>query len=273
MASFITANETVTANAKINGQLSRIGGCGKPTIIGRLLNESAGVNAGRCLAVSGTANLECEEPTTAAMVRGAYGFSCYSPMHEPGDVSDGVPFYANDTMVSLMTDGSMFVDCEGTVVANNPVYVRFTSDGADNTELGKVRGNSDGTLVIDTTANAVEGIYAVVLRNGPVGVGTVETFTYATDGSATTAEIIAGLVALIDASANYSAAGTTEITVTLVAGTEISIVELRAPTPATQALWTTTDNQKAAALPGAYFTESRSGAGIVEIHFERNGGI
>ncbi len=263
MASFITANETLTQ--RFNGSISR--SC--PTIIGRLLDESAGVDAGRVVAPSGTTNLECQEPTTAALVRSAYGFTVFSPMQEDADLTDGTPHYADNTMVSIMTKGSMYVDCEGTVVAGNPVYVRHTSDGGSNTELGKVRGNSDGTLVIDTTANAVEGIYSITLNNGVV----TETFTYATDGSATTAEILAGLVALIDASANYSAAGTTEITITLVVGTEISIVELRAPTPATQALYTTTDNQKATKLPGAYFTESRTGAGLVEINFDRDGGI
>lgn len=263
MASFITANETLTAG--FNGSISRSGA----TVIGRKLDESTGVNAGRCVAPSGTANLECQEPTTAALVKAAYGFTVWTPMEEDADLTDGSPHYANDQMVSIMTDGSMWVDCEGTVVAGNPVYVRHTSDGGSNTELGKVRGNSDGTLVIDTTANAVEGVYSITLNNGVVQ----ETFPYTTDGSATTAEIIAGLVAAIDASANYSAAGTTEITVTLVAGTRIEIVELRAPTAATQLLWTTTDNQKAAVLPGAYFTSSRTGAGLAEIHFKRDGGI
>ncbi len=263
MASFITANETLTA--AFNGSISRP----MPTIIGRKLDEAAGVNAGRVLAPSGTDNLECQEPTTAALVKSAYGFSVWTPMEEDADLTDGSPHYADNQMVSIMTDGSMWVDCEGTVVAGNPVYVRHTSDGGSNTELGKVRGNSDGTLVIDTTANAVEGVYSITLDNGV----TQETFPYTTDGSATTAEIIAALVAAIDASANYSAAGTTEITVTLVAGTEIRIVELRAPTPATQLLWVVTDNQKATKLPGAYFTTSRTGAGLVEVHFKRDGGI
>lgn len=263
MASFITANETLSA--ALNGSISR----SMPTIIGRKLNESAGVNAGRVLAPSGTDNLECQEPTTAALVAAAYGFSVFTPMEEDADLTDGSPHYADDQMVSIMTEGSMFVDCEGTVVAGNPVYVRHTSDGSSNTELGKVRGTSDGTVVIDTTANAVEGVYSITLFNGV----TQETFPYTTDGSATTAEILAGLVAAVDASANYSAAGTTEVTITLVAGTRIEIVELRAPTAATQLLWVVTDNQKAAVLPGAYFTTSRTGAGLVEINFKRDGGI
>jgi hypothetical protein len=267
MASFITANEVLTQRQ--NGSISRCGGHGDPKIIGRLLDEAAGVDAGRVVAPSGTTNLECQEPTTAALVASAYGFTVFSPMQEDSDLTDGTPHYGDNSMVSIMTHGSMYVDCEGTVVAQAPVYVRFTSDGGSNTELGKVRGNSDGTVVIDTTANAVEGVYSITLFNGVVQ----ETFPYTTDGSATTAEILAALVAAIDASANYSAAGTTEITVTLVAGSEIKVVELRAPTAATQLLWVVTDNQKAAILPGAYFTESRTGAGLVEINFDHRGSV
>jgi hypothetical protein len=154
----------------------------------------------------------------------------------------------------------MFVSAEGTVVAESPVYARHTSDGGSNTTLGKVLGNSGGTLVIDTTATA-EGQYTVILFNGVLE----EKFQYSTDGSATNAEIIAGLVAAIDASANYSAAGTTEVTVTLVVGTEITLIELGSPTSTSQGQWTTTDNQKAARVPNAYFAESRTGAGLVEV--------
>lgn len=263
MASFITANETLTARQ--NGVISRLGGSGKPTVIGRLLDEALGVQAGRVVAPSGTVNLECQEPTTAALVKAAYGFAVFSPMQEDFSTTK---HYADNDMVSIMSEGSMFVDCEGTVVAGNPVYVRYTSDGSSNTELGKVCANSGGTVVIDTTST-VEGVYRVTLFNGIVN----ETFSYQTDGSASANEITTGLVAAIDASANYSAAGTTEATITLVVGTEITIVQLAGPTAAAEALYTVVDNQKAARLPGAYFTESRTGAGLVEIHFERDGGI
>lgn len=262
MASFITANETLSPF--VNGQITR----SMPTIIGRKLDESAGVNAGRVLAPSGTDNLECQEPTTAALVKAAYGFSVWTPMEEDADLTDGSPHYADNQMVSIMTDGSMAVDCEGTVVAGAKAYVRFTSDGGSNTELGKVRANSDGTVVIDTTST-VEGVYRVTLFNGVVN----ETFSYQTDGTASANEITTGLVAAIDASANYSAAGTTEATITLVAGSEITIVQLAGPTAAAEALYTVVDNQKAAWLPGAYFTTSRTGAGLVELHFKRDGGI
>lgn len=236
------------------GSISRLGAF----VSTRTLNQAAGVAEGLLLAPSGTAGSECISPSTAAGVQASCGWSVWRPMSEDFDATH---HYADNEAVAVMESGHMHVLVEGTCVANQPVFARIVSDGSSNTVLGKAAANSGGTLVIDTTANAVEGIYAITLNNGVLD----EYFPYATDGSATTAEILAGLVALIDASANYSAAGTTEITITLVVGNQIKIVELAAPTPATQALWTTTDNQKCVQVPGAYFDQSRTGPGLVEI--------
>lgn len=254
MASFISTNETL--ERRQNGVVSRTGG----KIINLVLEETLGVDAGRFVCPSGTAGIACEDVDSAADCAIALGPLVFRPMAYDADLTDGAPHYALNEVACILEEGYMFVDAEGTVVAQSPVYARHTSDGGSNTELGKVRGNSDGTVVIDTTAN-VEGQYTIVLNNGVVD----EKFHYSTDGSVSTAEILAGLVALIEASANYAAAGTTEITVTLVAGTEIKVVELGSPTAATQLLWTTVDNQKAARVPNAYFAESRTGAGLVEI--------
>ncbi len=254
MASFISTNEVLDPARA--GSISRNGA----DVTTRTLNQAAGVAEGLALVPSGTAGQECISPSTAALVLKTIGFSVYRPMSEDFDTTH---HYADNEQVSIMRTGHMNVSCEGTCVADAPVYIRHTSDGGSNTVLGKVAANSGGTVVIDTTANAVEGVYSITLDNGV----TQETFPYTTDGSATTAEILAALVAAIDASANYSAAGTTEITVTLVAGTEIKIVELRAPTAATQLLWVVTDNQKCTRLPGAYFDASRTGAGLVEIRY------
>lgn len=260
MALFITANETL--EQRHNGSISR----SFPTIIGRLLDEAGGVHCGRVVAVSGTTNTECAEPTTAAAVATAYGFTVYSPMHEPADLTDGVPHYGDNSMVSIMTKGSMYVDCEGTVVAGAPVYVRFASDGGDNTELGKVRGDVDypaGGIVITPEASLVQAVtvFSLTLSDGNVS----ETFDFTSDASPTPTEVATGLVALIDASDKFAATGTTTISVTSGTGV-VEVVssneQLDVSTPA-----------RAARLPGAYFTESRTGAGLVEINFDRNGGI
>lgn len=261
MASFISANETLTAG--FNGSISR----SMPTIIGRKLDEAAGVNAGRVLAVAGTANLECQEPTSEALVKTAYGFSVWTPMEEDADLTDGSPHYANDQMVSIMTEGSMWVDCEGTCVAGAPVYVRVTSDGGSNTELGKVRADSDvvaGGVVItpDASFAAVASSFTIVLDDGTLQ---PESFTFTSDASPTTGEVAAGLVALIDASSRFAATGTVTISVTSTTGiVEIVSIDERLPitTPA-----------RAFRLPGAFFSHSRTGAGLVEINFKRAGGI
>lgn len=255
MASFISTNETL--ERRQNGVVSRTGG----KIINRVLEESAGVDAGRFVCPSGTAGIACEDIDSAADAAKALGPLVFRPMAYDADLTDGAPHYAENEVACILEEGYMFVDCEGTVVAEQPVYVRHTSDGSSNTELGKVRGDSDGTLVIDTTAAAVEGLYGFTLNNGVVD----EMFTYESDGSALASEIIAALVTAVNTSANYNAAGTTEITVTLVAGTEITVKSFIAPTEAAKALWTTTFNQKAARVPNAYFAESRTGAGLVEI--------
>lgn len=262
MASFITANETLTARQ--NGVISRLGGSGKPTVIGRLLDEATGVQAGRVVAPSGTVNLECQEPTTEALVKAAYGFAVFSPMQEDYSTTK---HYADNDMVSIMTDGSMYVDCEGTVVAGSPVFVRVTTDGDANTELGKVRGDSDvvsGGVVItpDASFAAVASSFTIVLSDGTLQ---PESFTFTSDASPTTAEVAAGLVALIDASTRFAATGTVTISITSTTGI-VEIVSIDERLPITTAA-------RAFRLPGARFTESRTGAGLVEVHFERDGGI
>lgn len=251
MTSLLVPQETLgLAQA---GSISRTGAF----VSTRTLNQAAGVAEGLLLAPSGTAGQECISPSTAALVRAAIGFSVFRPMSED---YDSTHHYADNEAVALMESGHMHVLAEGTVVADQPVFARFTSDGGSNTVLGKVRANSDGTVVIDTTST-VEGVYRVTLFNGVVE----ETFSYQTDGSATANEITTGLVAAIDASANYSAAGTTECTITLVAGNQIKIRQLAGPTAAAEALYTVVDNQKAEQVPGTFFDHSRTGAGLVEI--------
>ncbi len=260
MASFITSNETVAQ--RFNGSISR----SFPTIIGRLLDEALGVNAGRCLAVSGTANVECQEPTSAALVQNAYGFSVWTPMEEDADLTDGNPHFGDNQMVSIMTDGSMYVDCEGTAVAGRPVCVRITSDGGSNTELGKVSAVSDypagGIVATPVAAVAADSNhYSITLFDGIVR----ETYSFNSDVTPTAQEIVEGLAALINAGTAFDA---TENDVALSITSVTGILEVDAG-----AQFVLTNPARAIRLPGAFFTESRSGAGLVEINFKRAGGI
>src|SRR3972149_3033477 len=170
MTSLLTPQETLgLAQA---GCISRLGAF----VSTRALNQAAGVAEGLLLAPSGTAGQECVSPTTAALVAAGVGFSVFRPMSEDFDATH---HYADNEAVALMEAGHMNVLAEGTVVANQPVFARHTSDGGSNTVLGKVRANSGGTVVIDTTST-VEGQYSVELFNGVLK----EKFSYDTDGSA-----------------------------------------------------------------------------------------
>lgn len=221
----------------------------------------AAINHALAVCPGATAGKTVKAPTTAAEVRKVEGI-LLDPVYLL-EIGQAATSYEAGDPCTLLEEGEMWVNSEGTVAYKDPVYVRHTSDGGSNTTRGTLRNNSDGTVVIDTTST-VEGVYRVTLFNGVVN----ETFSYQTDGSASANEIVAGLVAAIDASANYSAAGTTECTITLVVGSEITIVQLAGPTAAAEALYTVTDNQKATRLVGAHWSKARTGAGKTKLKLD-----
>jgi hypothetical protein len=249
MASLLTPQETL--GLALAGSISRTGA----VVTTRTLNQAAGSAEGLLLAPSGTAGQECIAPSTEALVKSAIGFSVIRPMSED---FDSTHHYADNEAVALMESGHMHVLSEGTVVGDAPVYARVTSDGGSNTVLGKVRADSDypaGGIVL-TPASAVNAtVYSVTLSDGT---SPAETFNYTSDGSATVAEIAAGLVALIDASAKFAATGTVTISVTSGTG----IVEVVAITTPSLSVTTTA---RAFRVPGTFFDHSRTGAGLVEL--------
>jgi hypothetical protein len=231
--------------------------------LGRTLVRAvdAAIDCALAVCKGATPGKTVKAPTTAAEAKACEGI-LLDPVYlnEIGAVATS---FSAGQPATVLEDGYVWVNSEGTVAVDDPVYVRHTSDGGSNTTRGTLRNNSDGTVVIDTTST-VEGVYRVTLFNGVVN----ETFSYQTDGSATANEITTGLVAAIDASANYSAAGTTECTITLVAGSEITIVQLAGPTAAAEALYVVTDNQKAARLKGARWAKARTGAGLTKVRLQ-----
>lgn len=255
MASLIQPQETLEPASA--GSISRHGA----RVTTRTLNQVAGLAAGLLVSPSGTAGEECVSPSTAALVRSGIGFGVFRPMSEDADEDLGL-HYANNEAVAILEEGHMHVLAEGTVVADRPVYVRHTSDGGDNTVLGKVRGDIDypaGGIVITPAGSftaAVQEIW-ITLSNGLV----TETFSLLTDATPTTGEVAAGLVALIDASDNFASTGTVTISVTSATG----VVEVVAAHPGL----TLTTGGRAEKLPGAFFDRSRSGAGLVEIRLNK----
>jgi len=249
MASLLVPQETL-ALAKA-GSISRLG-----AIVSTFtLNQAAGVAEGLLLAKSGTAGQECISPTTEALVKSSCGWSVWRPMSED---YDSTHHYADNEAVGVMESGHMHVLAEGTVVADKPVFARTVSDGSANTVLGKVRADSDypaGGVVLTPGASLTAAIttFSLTLGNGL----TQETFIFTSDASPTAAEVSAGLVALIDASANFAATGSATISITSTTG----IVEILGIAGDI----TVTTPARAHRVPGAFFDQSRTGAGLVEI--------
>lgn len=250
MSSFISTAETLTRAQA--GVISRTGG----KVTNRVVEVSGGIDAGLFVAPSGTAGIACGLTSSALLAKKAIGLLVFRPMSED---FDSTHHYAENEVGAILEEGFMFVSAEGTCVANEPVYARITTDGGSNTIVGKVRADSNGGVTL-TTTSTVDGQYGVTLSNGVV----TETFQF-TASSSTATQIVTGLVAAITASANFVATGTTTATITAETGHEVSIVLLTAPTNAAELLYVKTDAQLAVKVPGAYFTESRSGAGLVEI--------
>jgi hypothetical protein len=254
MTSLLVPQETL-ALAKA-GAISRLGAF----VSTRTLNLAAGIAEGLLVGPSGTAGQECISVTTAALVQASCGWTVWRPM---SDDFDATHHYADNEAVAVMESGHMHVLCEGTCVVDKPVYARITSDGGSNLIVGKARADSDGGVTLTTTAT-VDGQYTVGLSNGVV----TEYFQF-TASTSTATQIVTGLVAAIDASANFAATGTTTATITAQTGSEVSIVFLQAPTQVANLLYVKTDTQKAVRVPGAFFDQSRSGAGLVEIRQEK----
>jgi hypothetical protein len=249
MASFIQPQEILEPATA--GSISRLGA----VVTTRTLNQAAGLAAGLLVAPSGTAGQECISPSTAAGVQTADGFSVYRPMSED---FDSTHHYADNEAVAVMESGHMYVLSEGTVVANEPVYARITSDGGSNTVLGKVRGDNGfaaGGIVLTPAATYGASAQEIGLT---ISDGVVEeTFNFVTDATPTTGEVAAGLVALIDASANFASTGTVTISITSTRG-PVELVDLHS------SLALTTGGL-AVLVPGTFFDASRTGAGLVEI--------
>jgi len=249
MSSFIQPQEIL--DAATAGSISRLGA----VVTTRTLNQAAGLAVGLLVAPSGTVGQECISPSTAAGVQSAPGFSVYRPMSEDFDATH---HYADNEAVAVMESGHMYVLSEGTVVADEPVYARITSDGGSNTVLGKVRGDNGfaaGGIVLTPAATYGASAQEIGLT---ISDGVVEeTFNFVTDATPTTGEVAAGLVALIDASANFASTGTVTISITSTRG-PVELVDLHS------SLALTTGGL-AVLVPGTFFDASRTGAGLVEI--------
>lgn len=219
----------------------------------------ANINAGLAVCSGATPGKTCKAPTTAAEARACLGILIDPEfLNELGAAADLLA----GNQATLLESGFIWVNAEVAVAVDDLVYVRHTSDGGSNTTRGTLRNNSDGNIVLDTTATA-NGEYRVTLSNGVVE----ETFSFTASGS-TADQVMTGLVSVINASANFNAVGTTEATITAQTGGEVSVVLLSSPTTATQANWSVVDNQKAARLKGARFASATAGAALAKVKLQ-----
>lgn len=251
MASLLTPQETLAANQA--GQITRQGA----RVTTRTLNQAAGVAEGLLLAPSGSAGQECISPSTTAGVKNSVGWSVFRPMSED---YDSTHHYADNEAVALMESGHMAVNVEGTCVADRPVLARITSDGGDNTVLGKASAVSDypagGITLTPTVANSQ--LYSVELFDGVVR----ETYAYVSDGTASAQEIVEGLAARIntDGTAFDATEDDSVINITSVTG----VLEIQ-PT----SNLAISNPARCMIVPGAFFDHSRTGAGLVEIRQDK----
>lgn len=260
MTAFHTYAEAPSAGQA--GHLAAYSGDGNPA---RTLVRAtdAAINAALAVCNGATPGKTVKAPTTKAEAAASFGV-LLDPVYlnEIGQVATS---YAAGQPAAIVEEGYVWVNSEGTVAFDDPVYVRHTSDGGSNTVLGTLRNNSDGGVTLTTTATT-DGQYTVGLTNGVV----VENFQF-TASSSSAADIITGLVAAIDASANFVATGTTTATITAQTGSEVSIVDLHAPSQTANALYVKGDTQKAARLPGARWAKARTGAGLTKVRLQRQG--
>jgi hypothetical protein len=218
----------------------------------------ANIDPGLFVTNGATPGKTCKAPTTEAEAKACLG--CLIDPEFLNDVNAAAAYLAGN-QATILEGGFIWAECEETVAVDDPVFVRFTSDGGSNTVLGKVRNDSDvvaGGVVItpDASFAAAVSSFTIVLSNGVVQ----ESFTYTSDATPTTGEVAAGLVALIDASANFAATGTVTINITSGTGV-VEIVQIDERLPVTTPA-------RAARLKGARFASARTGAGVVKVKLQ-----
>lgn len=178
----------------------------------------ANINAGLGVVKGATAGKTVKAPNTAALVKNFFEGVLIDP--EFKNDREAAADYLAGQQASLLEEGYIWVQVEGSPAVGDPVCCRHTSDGDANTTLGKFRKDSDYpeggiTLTPASPTASVSNTYSVTLFDGEVE----EEYVFTSDATPTVAEIIAGLVAKINAGTAFDAVdGTTVLTVTSVTG-------------------------------------------------------
>jgi hypothetical protein len=254
MAAFIDTLEAPTAGKAGHVAASTNGFLGES--LARIVD--ANVNAGLFVCNGATPGSTVKVPTTDAEARAVLG-CLIDP--ELLNQTDAAADYLAGQQATILQKGYIWVNAEGTVAVDSPVFVRHTSDGGSNTTRGTVRADSDvvsGGVVLTPGASLTAAVttFSVRLSNGT----SEETFIFTSDASPTAAEVSAGLVALIDASSNFAATGSVTISITSTTG----IVEVLGLAGGI----TVTTPARAARLKGARFASAVTGAGLAKVRLQ-----
>lgn len=218
----------------------------------------ANVGAGLFVCEGATPYKTAKAPATAAQAKACIGVTIDPEfLNEIGAASD---YLAGDGLTALQR-GYIWVNVEGTCAHDGKVCVRHTSDGGDNTTLGKASAVSDypaGGIIATPVAVVASDSnhYSLTLFDGTVR----ETYSFNSDVTPTAAEVIAGLVALINAGTAFDAVdNTTTLSITSVSG----ILEVDSG-----AQFVLTAPARCAVLKGARFVKGRTGAGLVKVKLQ-----
>jgi hypothetical protein len=251
MASFISTLEVPTA-----GQAGHIAASSKG-YTGSTLTRVVDANVDAGLGVTGgaVAGKSCKVPTTVAEAKALLGV-LLDPEFK-NDVNAAADYLLGD-QASILEEGYVWVPVEAAVAVDGKVCVRITSDGGDNTVLGKFRSGSDypagGIIATPVAVTASVGnTYSLTLHNGVV----TETYTLNTDATATAQEIVEGLAALINAGTAFDATeDNAALSITAVNG----ILEI-----AQTSQFVFTAPARCVLLPGYKFISATAGAGVAKV--------
>lgn len=185
-------------------------------ISSRLNAESVNMPAG--VFVKQTAGSEGKANNIAAAADVLAGIVLNTFSRNPGDIGltlSGTDAYGPGMGMPLLEQGSAWVVCEQSMAVGDPVYVRFSANGAGKLVVGAVRKDADGVAQVTTlTPTAVNStIYVLDLE---LSTGKRFTLEYISDSTATAAEIVTGFTTLINANADLTAEITPSGSTTLI---------------------------------------------------------
>lgn len=242
MAAFIQISEVQTQV----GKAGHIAASSKGYVGSSLARVcEANINAGLGVVSGATKGKTIKAPVSDLEVQTLFEGALIDPEFK-NDTSAAADYLLGQ-QVSVLEEGYIWVQVEGTPAVGGLVCCRHTSDGASNTTLGKFRTDSDypaGGVILTPVAvvGSDSNHYSVTLFDGQVR----RTYSFNSDVTPTVAEVITGLVTLINADTPFDAVdNTTTLSVTSVTG----VLEVD-----TGAQFVLTAPTRAALVRGAKFT-------------------